>query len=314
MAAKKLTCEAARQIDLVDLLSCLGHDPVRIRNNDYWYLSPLRDEKTASFKVNRAANIWYDHGTGQGGNLVDFGLLYFHCSVAELLQRLSEISVGNSLSFHRHRVGEHSRLMTISAGEKEKNPGGKIVILNTRPLEEKSLLQYLQDRKIPPEIARRFCREVEFLLYGKQHIAIGYPNRSGGFELRNRYFKGSSSPKDITLIDNRTEELVVFEGFFNFLSFQTINRNLKGQISSSLILNSLAFFEKSRPLMENYQQVFLLLDRDDAGLKYTQKALEWDAGKYIDRSDFYRHKKDLNEWLISHSPSQKPCLKAGKHF
>jgi len=270
MAPKKLTCEAARQIDLVDLLSCLGYDPVRIRNNDYWYLSPLRDEKSASFKVNRAANVWYDHGTGQGGNLVDFGLLYFRCSVTELLTRLSEISAGNSLSFHRHRVGEHDRLITISAGEKEKNPGGKIVILNTRPLAEKSLLQYLQSRNIPPEIARRFCREVDFLLYGKQHIAIGFPNRSGGFELRNRYFKGSTSPKDITLVYNHTEELAVFEGFFDFLSFQTVNRNLKGQTSSSLILNSLAFFEKSRPLMEKYQQVFLLLDRDDAGLKYTQ--------------------------------------------
>lgn len=310
----KLTCAEARQISLVGLLAALGYQPNRIRNHDFWYLSPLRDEKTPSFKVDDHANIWYDHGTGQGGNLVDFGLLYFRCSVAELLHRLSELSAGNGLSFHRHPVRESGQCAVTSAGEKEKKENGKIVVLEHRPLADLSLLGYIKSRSIPIEIAGRFCREVDFLLYGKQHTAIGFPNRSGGFELRNSYFKGSSSPKDVTLIDNRTKELAVFEGFFNFLSFQSVNRNLKGQISSSLVLNSLAFFEKSRPMMEKYQQVFLLLDRDKSGKYTTQKALEWDAGKYLDRSDFYGHKKDLNEWLISHSPSQNRCLKAGKRF
>jgi len=313
MATKKLTCEAARQIDLVDFLSHLGHRPVRIRNQDYWYLSPLREERTASFKVNRQANVWFDHGTGEGGNLIDFGIQYFRCQVSELLNRLSEMQLGNTFSFHRPSPTP-TNSTSLAAREKEKNKDGKIVVLGHRPLADLSLLCYLENRSIPVEIARRFCREVDFLLYGKQHTAIGFPNRSGGFELRNSYFKGSSSPKDITLIDNRTKELTVFEGFFNFLSFQTVNRNLKGKISSSLVLNSLAFFEKSRPMMEKYQQVFLLLDQDKSGMTATQKALEWDAGKYLDRSDFYRHKKDLNEWLITHTQSQKPCLKAGKRF
>lgn len=311
MAAKKLTCEAARQIDLVDFLSSLGHKPVRIRNHDYWYFSPLREEKTASFKVNRAVNIWFDHGIGKGGNLIDFGIQYFRCSVSELLNRLSAMQLGNIFSFHRpsHTLMNNTPLV---AGEKEKN--SKIVVLEHRTLADASLLDYLKSRSIPIEIAGRFCREVDFLLYGKQHTAMGFQNRSGGFELRNSYFKGSSSPKDVTLIDHQTEQLAVFEGFFNFLSFQTVNRNLKSQICSSLVLNSLAFFEKSRPLMEKYRQVFLLLDRDKAGLRYTQEALKWDAGKYLDRSDFYRPNKDLNKWLISHSQSRGPALKAGRHF
>lgn len=259
-----------------------------------WYFSPLREEKTASFKVNRAANVWFDHGIGKGGNLIDFGIQYFRCSVSELLNRLSAMQLGNIFSFHRPSHNRTSKIFP-SAGEKEKNGDGKIVVLEHRPLADLSLLDYLKSRNIPTEIAGRFCREVDFLLYGKQHTAIGLQNRSGGFELRNSYFKGSSSPKDITLIDNRTKKLAVFEGFFDFLSFQTINRNLKGQISSSLVLNSLSFFEKSRPLMEKYQQVFLLLDRDKSGKAATQKALHWDTGKYLDRSDFYRHYNDLND-------------------
>ena len=310
----KLTCSEARQISLVGLLAALGYQPNRIGNHDFCYLSPLRDEKTPSFKVDDHANIWYDHGTGQGGNLVDFGLLYFRCSMAELLHRLSELSAGNRLSFHRHPVRESGQYAVTSAGEKEKKENGKIVVLKHRPLSDLSLPGYIKSRSIPIEIAVRFCREVDFLLYGKQRTAIGFPNRSGGFELRNIYFKGSSSPKDISLFDNRTKELVVFEGFFNFLSFQTVNNNLKGQTSSSLVLNSLAFFEKSRPLMEKYRQVFLLLDRDKSGKAATQKALQWDYEKYIDRSSFYQHNNDLNEWLIYHSQNRKPSLKIGKHF
>ena len=313
MAIQKLTCKAAKQIDLVDFLSHLGHRPVRIRNYDYWYLSPLREERTASFKVNRQANVWFDHGTGKGGNLIDFGIQYFRCPVSELLNRLSGMQPGNIFPFHQP---SHTRTnkTPLSAGEKEKNGDSKIVVLEHRPLADLSLLDYLKSRSIPVEIAGRFCREVDFLLYGKQHTAIGFQNRSGGFELRNSYFKGSSSPKDVTLIDNRTEQLAVFEGFFNFLSFQTVNRNLKGQISSSLVLNSLAFFENSRPLMEKYQQVFLLLDRGKSGKTATQKALDWDTGKYFDRSDFYRHYEDLNDWLVSRSRSRSPALKAGRHF
>jgi hypothetical protein len=59
---KKLTMAQAKQTDLVDYLAFLGHRPQKVRNEDYWYLSPLREEKTASFKVNRKKNVWYDHG------------------------------------------------------------------------------------------------------------------------------------------------------------------------------------------------------------------------------------------------------------
>ena len=72
----------AKQIDLVEYLSGLGFKPAKIRGNNYWYLSPLRDEKTPSFKIDRKINCWYDHGIGKGGNLVDFGMVYFNCSSA----------------------------------------------------------------------------------------------------------------------------------------------------------------------------------------------------------------------------------------
>ena len=69
-------------------LAVIGHEPEKILRNSYWYISPLRDEKTPSFKVNRTMNHWYDFAEGKGGNLVDFGTLYHQCSVSDFLQKL----------------------------------------------------------------------------------------------------------------------------------------------------------------------------------------------------------------------------------
>src|SRR6202035_1745438 len=190
MMSEKLTCEEARQIDLVDYLVKLGHHPTKIRNNDYWYLSPLRDEKKASFKVNRKMNVWFDHGTGNGGNLIDFGMLFYRCTFKELLNKLETEKRGIS-SFHPQPQVE------IKETQKEEQ---KIRITDSREIKDPGLREYLGERKIPLIIANRFCSEVEFELYGKRHLAIGFKNNSGGYELRNSYFKGSSSPKEITTI------------------------------------------------------------------------------------------------------------------
>src|SRR3954469_15156441 len=84
-----MNCASANAIDLVDYLSSLGHQPAKIRNNDYWYLSPLRDESEPSFKVNRAKNVWFDHGIGQGGKAIDFVMHYFRCPITEALNTIS---------------------------------------------------------------------------------------------------------------------------------------------------------------------------------------------------------------------------------
>jgi hypothetical protein len=312
---EKLTCADAKRLDLIDYLASLGHKPKKVRNQDYWYLSPLREEKTPSFKVNRALNVWYDHGTGKGGDLVDFGTHYYNCSVSELLRRLSEYQPGQTLSFQQPSLSSISSSAQVPiAGEKKDSPDNKIVILNARPLVDQTLLDYLEKRCIPEGIAQSSCREVDFLLYGKKHTVIGFPNTAGGYELRSEHFKGSSAPKDISFIDNRTEQIAVFEGFFNYLSFQTINQNQQAPLTNCLVLNSLSFFEKSRPLMEKYKTVHLILDRDTAGMNHTKQALQWDRDKYIDRSDFYQGRKDLNEWLIHRHHSQEVSQRIGRRL
>ena len=78
--------------------------------SDYWYLSPLRLEKDPSFKVNRKLNVWYDHGIGKGGNLIDLGILLFNCSVSEFLEKLGSQGYQNTFSFHQQTI-KNDRLL-----------------------------------------------------------------------------------------------------------------------------------------------------------------------------------------------------------
>jgi len=302
-----MNCKELKQLEIVDYLLSLGHKPTRIHGNDYWYYSPFRNERTPSFKVNKKFNVWYDFGLSKGGNLVDFGTLYYKCSVGELLDKLSQHS---PFSFHQP-LSQPKNEAHSQADEK-----GKITITDIRnSIELRSLQEYVSLRKIPLTIANHFCREVDFLLYGKKITAIGFKNSTGGYELRNAHFKGSSSPKEVTLFGKDfSKSILLFEGFFDFLSYQTIHQRklilLPKQQPNFLILNSIGFIEKIKPGLEKYPSVHLYLDRDNMGLSVTKDLLAM-GSKYQDKSQLYKNHKDLNEYLIKEHLDQSHSQRKG---
>lgn len=297
---QKLTLAQAKQIDMVDYLALLGCQPKKITGQNYLYLSPLpsRNEKSASFTVDRKRNIWYDHGVGRGGSIIDFGMEYYGCTIPELLDRLQ-----TSFSFHSSPSPallqstvetQTSGRITSAVSSDEKK---KMRVVSAGSITSPALIDYLGQRKIPLELAQAHCCEVQYELHDKLYYALGFANDGGGYELRNPYFKGSSSPKGITFFDNGAQRIAVFEGFFSFLSFLTLHQNRDLPSTNLLVLNSLSFFEKSRPLMEKHETINLYLDRDTAGMKCTEKALECNS-QYKDNSILYQGQKDLNQWLI----------------
>ncbi|TRW25372.1 DNA primase [Flavobacterium zepuense] len=285
-----LSLDEAREIDLIKYLSSLGHEPVKIRNADYWYLSPLRNEVTASFKVNTNINRWYDHGIGQGGNTIDFALIYHKCTVGEFMEQLN----GN-LILQKPTIHQPGNTITTEH---------KIKVVEDSKLESYALLKYLEERKIPLEIAVKFCSEVKYELSDKIYYGIGFKNDSGGYEIRNPYFKSGSSPKGITTINNSADTVCVFEGFIDFMSFLATNKNLPEKSQDFVVLNSVSFFERARSFMENHESIRLYLDRDATGRNNTQRALSLST-KYNDQSHLYEKHKDFNDWLTNNSKPQK---------
>ena len=65
------------------------------RGEEFWGLSPFKDEKTPSFSVRPSPPCFYDYSSGIGGNLYTFVRYYFHCGPAkavEILQQYAGIS------------------------------------------------------------------------------------------------------------------------------------------------------------------------------------------------------------------------------
>ncbi len=294
-----MNCAEANQIDLVNYLHYAGHQPKKIIGNDYWYYSPLRNENTPSFKVNKNKNVWYDHGLGRGGKLVDFVMEFHHINVRDALQKIVSFHVQKSTkNYPENPLFHHQKNVfnNTEAGETAIK-----IIAAKQPIQDLSLCRYLVKRGIEKGVADRYCHEMHFTNTNKEKIyrAIGFKNNAGGYELRNEYFKGSCSPKWVTYIDNKSDRLTVFEGFFDFLSYQSMLQNQQQMLSSFLILNSLSYFERSLLLMGKYDSIHLYLDNDNAGRKCS-KIAQKRSQKFINESKLYRGYKDLNDWKINY--------------
>lgn len=87
-----MNCKTAKQINMVDFLIRLGYQPQKTNNNDIWFFSPFRCEKTPSFKINKIMGIWYDFGEGRGGTIIDFIMRLKQCNLKEALNYLESSS------------------------------------------------------------------------------------------------------------------------------------------------------------------------------------------------------------------------------
>lgn len=280
-----ISCEEIKKTDMVQYLSRLGFEPKKIYRADYWYLSPLRIEKTPSFKINRIKNCWYDFGIDKGGNIIDFAILYHDCTVGEFLRMFQ-----NDFYIHQKPV--------LVPKKENADEEGRIKILYNKTITELVLIRYLHKRNIPLSVAEKYCSEIIFRISNKNYVALGFKNDSGGYELRNEFFKGSNSPKDITTIKTKGKKVAVFEGFFDFLSFISLLRDKEAKDFNYCILNSLSFFEKSRTFLEQHASIHLYLDNDTSGIKTVSYA-ESLSKKYHDESFLYKNYKDLNDWVMN---------------
>lgn len=294
-----MTTQEAKNIRIADYLQSLGYTPVKQQGNSLWYKSPLREEKDASFKVNTELNKWYDFGLGKGGNIIALAAELYHSEdVACLLKRIEERTPYiRPASFSSNAQQSDNRTYRgLRVGE----------------LSSPALITYLQERGINIELAKRECRELRFMNADKPYFAIGFPNMAGGYEVRNRYFKGCVAPKDITHIRQQGEPRNVcylFEGFMDYLSFFTIRVRNNPQYprldtQDYIILNSVSNLTKAESLLATYSQIGSFLDNDKTGQNACETLKTKFGERLLDKSLYYRDYKDLNDYLCGKPLSQ----------
>ena len=152
------------------------------------------------------------------------------------------------------------------------------------------------ERKISIATASFICQEVHFSNANKNYFAIGLKNDSGGWELRNKYYKSSTSPKDISHFKNGNDKLIITEGMFDMLSLIETSKDLHHEYDF-LVLNSTTFIKSAMTHLEAYDEIDLYLDNDSNG-KLTTENLIHHSKKFIDKSKLYEGFKDVNQWLI----------------
>lgn len=282
-----------KSIPLAAFLSRLGHEPAARKGTRLWYKSPLRQEQTPSFKIDTALNCWYDFGLGRGGNIIDLAAELYQSTDLCYLMRC----IGNSYPVPSVQTVASSYPQRLSAPSMER--------IKVVPLQHRALVAYLQERGIPAQIAKANCKEAHYSVNGKSYFAVAFENVSGGWELRNRYFKGCRGRKDISYLpwarDGPSAECAVFEGFIDYLSALTLGI-ING--ADTIILNSVVNVNKAVPFLRGYKKINCYLDNDTAGRTALSELTVIYGSAVIDRSTLYSEFNDLNDFLVNQSFTQ----------
>lgn len=287
------TIQAIKCLSIRAYLAGRGLRPTKDNPRYGLYLSPLRKEHTPSFKVDYAQNLWYDFGLGAGGSIIDLVMRLERCDFAQALRLL-----GN---------GERTPMaVPVPSSDLPTDPA--LRLLSDIPLRHPALVGYLSSRGIDPIIASACCREVHYAVGGRNYFAVGFRNDAGGWELRSERFKGSVSPKHITTIDNRSDTVVAFEGFMDFLSFLSMKPDEWPHINIA-VLNSVVNLPKAIPFLSRHATIYAFFDNDNAGRKTTADLKRLCPNStVIDRSHLYREHKDLNEFWQTKQHRQQSRL------
>ena len=339
-----MKAEQANNIDLPDLLSRLGHNPVSVHKggNELWYYSPFRAEKTPSFHISHISALrnnskgkiyryqwaWFDFAE-DGGTVIDFVMrLQGHRDLKRVLAYLRTMypnsksktnqkpkKVGESrfeptlFSFH----GQEAKLQNFSA---DKN----LEFIRAHEVRRADIFRYLEEvRAIPRNLVEKYLLEVYYLnkRIDKQFYAFGMQNRSSGYEIRiasdaakYKKFKSALIARDVTFLKGSQparRSINIFEGMTDFLSLLALY-NLDQLAGDTIILHSVSSYARAAEIIKgmehSYIEINTFLDNDATGQKCTQQFLHDFAKLVKDQSPLFQPYQDLNKMLVENRKSK----------
>ncbi|WP_314334469.1 toprim domain-containing protein [Capnocytophaga sputigena] len=274
-----MNCKQANtQISIRNVLESFSLFPSKDNSKAAFYFAFDREEKTPSLFVNFVKNIAFDFGTGKKYDVISLVQGIKQCSVSQALEYLSQFN----FSFKE-------QMYNIT------KDGSKYEILSISEVKHYALIQYLKERRIENNI--HLLKEIHYKISNKKYFGIGFKNDANGYEVRNKYSKICIGRKDITTIKNKSNNLRIFEGFMDYLSFKQMEKALKKALSDYVILNSVTMIFKLEKIIKSYEKIELYFDNDEAGNRATNEVKR--LNPYVkDNRILYQNYKDLNDFII----------------
>ena len=280
---KKMNCEEVKEkISIRTVLESFHLFPVKENRKTAFYFALDREEKIPSLSVDFVKNKAFDFGTGKSYDVISIVQQMNQCSVSEALKYLEKFDFSIHNEFQNEGTKQYKEYK----------------ILNVREIQHPALVQYLKSRKVYEQ--KELVKEIEYELNGKKYFGVGFFNNSGGVEIRNKYSKICLGKKDVTLLKNELNsfnEILIFEGFFDYLTFKNLEKN-ENSNSDYIILNSTSMLFKVEETLKKYDKISLFLDNDKNG-NATKKAILKKYENVEDCSLIYQKFKDLNEWFCN---------------
>lgn len=279
-----MNCEQIKEkVSIRTVLESFQLFPVKENRRTAFYFALDREEKTPSFSVDFIKNKAFDFGTGKSYDVISIVQQMNKCSVSDALKYLMKFDFS----------------IVVQEGVGDVIPDDLYPIARINEIKHPALIQYLKSRKVYGQ--KHLVKEILYELNGKKFFGIGFLNDSGGYEIRNKYAKICLGKKDVTLIKtdlNANAEIVIFEGFFDYLTYRNIEGKEKS-LSDHLILNSTSMFFKVKDKLKEYGKISLFLDNDPSGKSITEMI----QNEYVNVEDcslLYAGFDDLNDWFCNH--------------
>ena len=251
-------------------------------------IAPWNSEKTPSCIIKEG--YFKDYSSGAKGGIIAFaslcviGRIDMRVGAKELYEKFPHLSNNkDNDNYNNRQTTNYYKPQNISSNKD--NYSNKPKIINIGHLFTYFLKDYITSRNIRLDIAMKYINEVKYEVKGKQYKAIGFKNDSGNYVLRNKYIKMNLGKSDITTIieddvayivlnsvthatkgiieAKKHSTSVIFEGFFDFLSYMAIRRKKPLQGVCSLFLDNdisgdiaTSDFKREMPFTHDYRHVY----------------------------------------------------------
>ncbi|MGR5577723.1 hypothetical protein [Bacteroides thetaiotaomicron] len=289
-----MNIEQAKRIKLEKFLMKLGMEPVEANGNHLWYHSPFRKEEVPSFIVDVNNNVWFDHGTDKGGNIIALAKQLYQTDIMPLLmEKIEEVAP----------AVPPTKFDVLSLTELEES----VKCVTIEGLKSIKDIAYFSSRNIDFAIADKYCKQISFRFNDRDCQAVAFPNIHGGYELRSNMYSGHMLPLAISIVRMDPNVIAssccVFTDFIDFLSYKSLLSHGETEIlverfADTYILNSASLISKALPNLNAYSHIYCYLNNDKTGRTITETIQgAFTDRQVVDASDRYADFQNVSTYL-----------------